>query len=60
MNQLPKAVTMYCKQEEMCHNVAGSLHSSAPMAIIILCSVNLYKGSEHRMIGIVLEQLIMV
>lgn len=28
--------------------------------IILCCSVDLYKGSKHRMIGIVLKQLIMV
>lgn len=60
MNQLPKAATVYCKQDEMCHNAAGRLNSSGPMAIISLRSVNIYIGSKHRVIGIVLKQLIMV
>ena len=36
------------------------MHSDKPVQIIILCCVvNLYKGSKHRMIAIVLKQLIM-
>lgn len=51
--------TIYCKQDEIHHNingkqpVAGGTHSGKPVQIIILVVANLYKGSKHRMIAIV-------